>query len=82
MDSISCNGEDVSNEKSSTAKSIGIWEKVIDVQMHFNDLCLRVRNFAVSLLGVLLGAAAISYRFGGLGFNFWYFLSSISSIYL
>ena len=55
----------MSNEKSSTEISIKIWEKVIDVQMHFNDLCLRVRNFAVSILGVLLGAAAISYRFGG-----------------
>ncbi|UJJ31994.1 hypothetical protein [Halopseudomonas maritima] len=44
---------------------IGIWEKVIDVQMHFNDLCLKIRSFAVSILGVLLGAAAIAYRFAG-----------------
>lgn len=44
---------------------ISIWEKVIDVQMHFNDLCLRIRNFAISILGVLLGAAAIAYRFAG-----------------
>lgn len=44
---------------------IGIWEKVIDVQMHFNDLCLRIRSFAISILGVLLGSAAIAYRFAG-----------------
>lgn len=44
---------------------ISIWEKVIDVQMHFNDLCLKIRSFAVSILGVLLGAAAIAYRFAG-----------------
>ncbi len=44
---------------------ISIWEKVVDVQMHFNDLCLRIRNFAISILGVLLGAAAIAYRFAG-----------------
>ncbi len=41
------------------------WEKTIDVQMHFNDLCLKVRSFAVSILGILLGGAAISYRYGG-----------------
>ena len=44
---------------------ISIWEKVVDVQMHFNDLCLRIRNFAISILGVLLGSAAIAYRFAG-----------------
>lgn len=44
---------------------ISIWEKVVDVQMHFNDLCLRIRNFSISILGVLLGAAAIAYRFAG-----------------
>lgn len=44
---------------------ISIWEKVIDVQMHFNDLCLKIRSFAVSILGALLGAAAIAYRFAG-----------------
>lgn len=44
---------------------ISVWEKAIDVQMHFNDLCLKVRSFAVSMLGVLLGAAAITYRFAG-----------------
>ena len=38
---------------------ISIWEKTIDVQMHFNDLCLKIRSFAVSILGVLLGASAI-----------------------
>ncbi len=44
---------------------ISIWEKVVDVQMHFNDLCLRIRSFSISILGVLLGAAAIAYRFAG-----------------
>lgn len=44
---------------------ISMWEKVVDVQMHFNDLCLRIRSFSISILGVLLGAAAIAYRFAG-----------------
>lgn len=37
---------------------IEIWKQVIDVQKHFNDLCLRVRNVGISLLGVLLAAGA------------------------
>ena len=41
------------------------WEKTVDVQMHFNDLCLRLRSYAISILGVLLGAAALAYRYGG-----------------
>ena len=45
--------------------NIKVWEKVVDVQMHFNDLCLKVRNVAISILGVLLGAAAISFRYAG-----------------
>lgn len=41
---------------------IRIWEKVIETQKHFNDLCLKVRSVAISILGVLLGAAGISFR--------------------
>lgn len=53
------------NKNEALKIKISIWEKVIDVQMHFNDLCLKIRSFAVSMLGVLLGAAAIAYRFAG-----------------
>lgn len=55
----------MSEEKSTVEIQLQIWEKTVDVQMHFNDLCLKVRSFAISILGVLLGGAAISYRFGG-----------------
>lgn len=39
-----------------------IWKKTIDVQQHFNDLELRIRNFAITVLGVILSAAALSLR--------------------
>ncbi len=45
--------------------SLEIWKKVVDVQMHFNDLCLRLRSIAISILGVLLSASAIALKFGG-----------------
>lgn len=60
-------------------QQLQIWEKTVDVQMHFNDLCLKVRSFAVSILGVLLGGAAISYRFGGniSLFNFQFHIAAV-----
>jgi hypothetical protein len=42
-----------------------VWEKTVDLQMHFNDLCMGVRKTAIGALGVLLGAGALSFRFGG-----------------
>jgi hypothetical protein len=32
------------------------------VQMHFNDLELRIRNFAITILGALLGGAALTLK--------------------
>lgn len=39
---------------------IEIWKKVIDVQQHFNDLEMRIRNFAISILGALFGAVGVT----------------------
>lgn len=44
---------------------ISIWEKTLDVQMHFNDMCLSLRRAAVSAVGALLAAGALSFRYGG-----------------
>ena len=38
------------------------WEKTVDVQQHFNDLCLRVRNFAITVLTAVLGGAALAFK--------------------
>ncbi|HBZ42723.1 MAG TPA: hypothetical protein DEO85_01395 [Maritimibacter sp.] len=37
-----------------------IWKKVVDVQMHFNDLELRLRNYAIIALGAILTVAGYS----------------------
>jgi hypothetical protein len=34
---------------------IEIWKKTVDVQQHFNDLEMRIRNYAITVLGALLG---------------------------
>ncbi len=37
------------------------WKQAVDVQMHFNDIEIRIRNMAITVVGALLGAGA----FGG-----------------
>jgi hypothetical protein len=44
--------------------AIEIWKKTIDVQQHFNDLCLRVRNSAITVVGALLAAMSFTYQQG------------------
>lgn len=34
---------------------VEIWKKIVDVQQHFNDLELRIRNFAIIVVGAFLG---------------------------
>lgn len=34
--------------------TVEIWKKIVDVQQHFNDLELRIRNFALALTGAFL----------------------------
>lgn len=39
-----------------------IWKTVVSVQMHFNDLELRIRNFAILALGAIVTVSASSLR--------------------
>jgi hypothetical protein len=39
---------------------ISTWKKIVDTQMHFNDMVMRVRNLAITLLLAAFGAAAYS----------------------
>ena len=71
----------MSQDNNETEFTFKAWEKTVDVQMHFNDLCLKVRSFAVSLLGVLLGGAAISYRYGG-DVSLWSFSFPVAAIFI
>lgn len=41
---------------------IKIWEKTIDVQMHFNELQMKIRNFSVILISAFVGAAGIALK--------------------
>jgi hypothetical protein len=44
---------------------IEIWKKIVDVQQHFNDLELRIRNFALVVTGAFLGLGGYAIKQGG-----------------
>ncbi len=41
---------------------IEVWKKTIDVQQHFNDIELRIRNFAITILLAAMGAAGFAVK--------------------
>lgn len=48
--------------KESDAAKLEVWKATIDVQKHFNELGLRVRSIAVTVLGALLAAAGYALK--------------------
>jgi hypothetical protein len=45
---------------------IEIWKKIVDVQQHFNDLELRIRNFALIVTGAFLGLGGYAIKDAGM----------------
>lgn len=43
---------------------IDVWKQVVEVQMHFNDMVMKIRNFALTLTTALAAGAALSYKNG------------------
>lgn len=39
-----------------------LWKKTVEVQEHFNDLELRIRNYAVTVLAAIIGLAAYAVK--------------------
>jgi len=48
------------------AGQIEIWKKIVDVQQHFNDLELRIRNFALAVTGAFLGLGGYAIKDAGI----------------
>lgn len=42
--------------------ALTIWQKTIDVQMHFNELQMKVRNFSILLISSLVGVGGIAMK--------------------
>jgi hypothetical protein len=41
---------------------VKLWEKTIDVQMHFNELQMKVRNFSILLISSLVGVGGVAMK--------------------
>ncbi|GGB03544.1 hypothetical protein GCM10011491_34640 [Brucella endophytica] len=60
MKFVSVNTNEIQNDKIELDKiNIDIWKKVVDVQQHFNDMGLRIRNFAITIVGALIAAIGV-----------------------
>lgn len=66
---IYCDFEAFSTKKNvdpeeETKNVIEIWKKCVDVHQHFNDLEMRIRNFAITVVGALIAAVSFTYQQG------------------
>lgn len=50
---------------SELAPQVEVWKKIVDVQQHFNDLELRIRNFALIVTGAFIGLGGYAIKDGG-----------------
>ena len=52
------------DEEQAIKNGIEIWKKTVDVQQHFNDLEMCIRNFAITIVGALIAALGFTYQQG------------------
>lgn len=52
------------NPEEERKNAIEIWKKCVDVHQHFNDLEMRIRNFAITVVGALIAAVSFTYQQG------------------
>jgi len=45
-------------------RAIRLWEKAVDVQQHFNNIEMKIRNFAIAVFAAFLGAAGLALKEG------------------
>jgi hypothetical protein len=41
---------------------VEVWKKVVDVQQHFNDIELRIRNLFITVMAAIISAGAVVYE--------------------
>jgi phosphoglycolate phosphatase-like HAD superfamily hydrolase len=67
------------DKKELTKNVIEVWKKTIEVQQHFNDLELRIRNYALTLFTATVAGVGLVER-EKIEFDFWGFLVPASAI--
>ena len=57
-------GDTAESDRATDWALIELWKKTVDAQQHFNDIELRIRNIAITIIGIVLGIAAVAFREG------------------
>ncbi|KAB1108349.1 HAD hydrolase-like protein [Neorhizobium galegae] len=57
-------GEKKPDSELEIKNALEVWKKTVDVQQHFNDLEMRIRNFAITVVGALIAAVGYTYQQG------------------
>ena len=47
-------------EKLKLKLNVEVWKKIVDVQQHFNDLEMKVRNFGLLVVSAFISAVGVS----------------------
>ena len=50
-------------ERAKLQATMAAWDRIVQVQMHFNDISLRIRNFLVTVILATFGAAGFSLHY-------------------
>ncbi|SME94991.1 hypothetical protein [Pseudogulbenkiania subflava] len=49
-------------KEANAEQELKIWEKTIEVQMHFNELQMKIRNFSILVVSALVGASGVALK--------------------
>ncbi|RLC36238.1 hypothetical protein DRH29_04965 [candidate division Kazan bacterium] len=52
----------IDHSETRSARVVDIWKKTIDVQQHFNDIELKIRNYVITLVVAVFSAAGIAVK--------------------
>lgn len=58
------NVNELKNDLETLRLNIEIWKTIIETQKHFNDLEMKIRNFAILLMSAFIGAIGVSFKSG------------------
>jgi len=65
---------DKSNQSINNDLALETWKKAVDVQQHFNDMQMKLRNYAITIVGAMIAAVGFTFQSGLetsiLGFSF------------
>lgn len=53
-----------SSQKLQNELALETWKKTVDVQQHFNDMQMRLRNYAITIVGAMIAAVGFTFQSG------------------